>query len=78
MATTMITGNLKSGMLNAAKYLYMKEMRYLHSCLTYLVIIAAFGLGVAIGFFAIQLWQERAILVCEAFIGAAWVMSRGA
>lgn len=41
------------------------------------VIIAAFGLGVAIGFFAIQLWQERAILVCEAFIGAAWVMSRG-
>ncbi len=77
MATTMITGNLKSGMLNAAKYLHMKEMRYLHSCITYLVIIAAFGLGVAIGFFAIRLWKEQAIWVCEAFIGAAWVMSRG-
>ena len=77
VATTMITGNLKSGMLNAAKYLCTKEKRFLHSCVKYFVIIAAFGVGVAIGFFAIKFWKERAILVCEAFIGAAGVQVVG-
>ncbi|MGP1458164.1 MAG: YoaK family protein [Treponema sp.] len=78
MATTMITGNLKSSMLNAAKYLCTKEERYLHSCLKYLVIITGFGAGVAAGFFAIKLWKEKSLWACEIFIAAAFVALRRA
>lgn len=74
IATTMITGNLKSSMINLAKYRAVKDIKYLHSFFKYLLIITSFGIGVAIGFVAIQSYAEKSILLCEIFIIIAFVM----
>lgn len=74
IATTMITGNLKSSMINLAKYRAVKDVKYLHSFFKYLLIIASFGIGVAVGFITIQYYAERSILLCEVFIITAFIM----
>lgn len=74
IATTMITGNLKSSMMNLAKYCSIKEIRYLRLFFKYVLIIASFGIGVAAGFIAIVLWAEKSILLCELFIIIAFVL----
>ena len=70
----MITGNLKSSMMNLAKYCSIKEIRYLRLFFKYVLIIASFGIGVAAGFIAIVLWAEKSILLCELFIIIAFVL----
>lgn len=74
IATTMITGNLKSSMINFAKYWTTKDIKYLHSSFKYFLIIASFGIGVSIGFIAIKYYAEKSILLCELFIIIAFVM----
>ena len=74
IATTMITGNLKSSMLNLAKYHALKEKRYLYSCFKYVCIIICFGIGVVIGFAAIHLIAEKSILLCGLFIITAFIL----
>ena len=74
IATTMITGNLKSSMINLAKYRAVKDIKYLHSFFKYLLIIASVGIGVMIGFIAIKYYAEKSILLCELFIIIAFVM----
>ena len=74
IATTMITGNLKSSMINLAKYRTTKDVKYLHSSFKYFLIIASFGIGVSIGFIAIKYYAEKSILLCELFIVIAFVM----
>ena len=74
IATTMITGNLKSSMINFAKYRTTKDIKYLHSSFKYFLIIASFGIGVSIGFIAIKYYAEKSILLCELFIIIAFVM----
>jgi len=74
IATTMITGNLKSSMINLGKYFCLKDKRYLYSVLKYFLIITSFGTGVAIGFIAIKYYAEKSILLCELFIIIAFVM----
>ena len=74
IATTMITGNLKSSMINLARYRAVKDVKYLHSFFKYLLIIASFGIGVAVGFITIQYYAERSILLCEVFIITAFIM----
>ena len=74
IATTMITGNLKSSMINLAKYRTTKDVKYLHSSFKYFLIIASFGIGVSIGFIAIKYYAEKSILLCELFIIIAFVM----
>ena len=74
IATTMITGNLKSSMINFAKYRITKDIKYLHSSFKYFLIIASFGIGVSIGFIAIKYYAEKSILLCELFIIIAFVM----
>ena len=74
IATTMITGNLKSSMINLAKYCAVKDIQYLYSFFKYLLIIASFGIGVVIGFITIQYYAEKSILLCELFILIACVM----
>ena len=74
IATTMITGNLKSSMINLAKYRTLKDTKYLHSFFKYLLIIASFGIGVAVGFITIQCYAEKSILLCEIFIIIAFIM----
>lgn len=76
IATTMITGNLKSSMINLAKYCTTKEVKYLHSFYKYFFIISSFGIGVGIGFIAIQCAAEKSILLCELFIIIAFIMIR--
>lgn len=73
IATTMITGNLKSSMLNLAEYCAVKDRIYLYSFFKYIIIIASFGIGVAFGCITIQRYAERAILFCEVFIIIACV-----
>ena len=74
IATTMITGNLKSSMINLAKYGTTKDVKYLYSFFKYILIITGFGLGVAFGFITIKYYKERSILLCEIFIIIAFVM----
>lgn len=76
ISTTMITGNLKSSMMNLAKYRTTKNIKYLHSFLKYLFIIISFGFGVAFGFITIKYYAERSILLCEIFIIVAFVILR--
>ena len=74
IATTMITGNLKSSMIHLAKYCAIKDVKYLHSFFKYLLIITSFGLGVAVGFITIKYYAEKSILLCEVFIVIALFM----
>ena len=74
IATTMITGNLKSCMINLAKYRTTKDIKYLHSCFKYFLIIASFGIGVSFGFIAIKYYAAKSILLCELFILIAFIM----
>ena len=74
IATTMITGNLKSSMVNFAKYCALKDIKYLHAFFKYLLIITSFGLGVTVGFIAIKYYAERSLLLCELFIVIALTM----
>lgn len=74
IATTMITGNLKSSMINLAKYRAAKDVKYLYSFFKYILIIVSFGIGVAVGFITIQCYAERSILLCEVFIIIAFIM----
>ena len=74
IATTMITGNLKSSMIHLAKYCAIKDVKYLRSFFKYLLIITSFGLGVAVGFITIKYYAEKSILLCEVFIVIALFM----
>ena len=74
IATTMITGNLKSSMINLAKYRAVKDIKYLYSFFKYILIIASFGIGVMIGFITIQYYAEKSILLCELFLLITCVM----
>ena len=57
-----------------AKYRAVKDIKYLYSFFKYLLIIASFGIGVSVGFIAIQYYAEKSILLCELFIIIAFVM----
>ena len=64
IATTMITGNLKSSMIQFSKFFQMKEKKYLHAFAKYWIIIIAFGFGVLIGCLTIKIYAEKSILFC--------------
>lgn len=74
IATTMITGNLKSSMVNLAKYRTLKDRQYLYSFFKYFCIIASFGAGVAAGFLTIKCCADKSILLCEGCIIIAFTM----
>jgi uncharacterized membrane protein YoaK (UPF0700 family) len=76
VSTTMITGNLKSGMIHLSKYLRTKETAYLSSFYQYSILIIGFGFGVILGSVFIKLYSEYAILVCELFVFIPYVMLR--
>lgn len=68
IATTMITGNLKSSMIHLANYIVTKNKECLHSFLKYLLVIISFGIGVLTGSIAISLLSTYSILFCEVMI----------
>jgi uncharacterized membrane protein YoaK (UPF0700 family) len=68
IATTMITGNLKSSMIHLSRYLRKREAGNLISFFQYALLIISFGFGVIIGSIFIDLFSEYSILICELFI----------
>lgn len=74
IATTMITGNLRSSMINLAKYHALKDKKYLVSMRKYFIIIGSFGIGVIIGLHAIEFYAEKSLWLCEVFLLLAFIM----
>lgn len=62
-ATTMCTGNLRSGTELLFRYFEEKNPHLLRSGLKYYAIIATFILGAAAGFYADHLLQERSVWI---------------
>ena len=63
-ATTMCTGNLRSGTENLYYYITTKNKDFRHTFLTYYGLIAFFMIGAITGSFFSELLAEKALLVC--------------
>ncbi|WP_156888399.1 YoaK family protein [Spirochaeta cellobiosiphila] len=74
IATTMITGNLRSTMTGLAHYLQTKDRQYIEQVGTYLVVILTFALGAVLGGSLSHLWQDKAILVGLVFLLGAYII----
>ena len=62
-ATTMCTGNLRSGTDNLFQYLKTKDKQKLGNAMQYYGIILCFISGVAVGAFVTELLETKAVLV---------------
>lgn len=72
VATTMCTGNLRSGMELLWHYHVTRDRRELDGALRYYGIILFFIGGAALGAFLSKLWAERALLVCCGLLAAVF------
>lgn len=63
-ATTMCTGNLRSGTENLYHYLTTKDRDFKHNFLIYYGLIVFFMIGAIAGSFFSELLAEKALLVC--------------
>ena len=63
-ATTMCTGNLRSGTENLYYYITTKNKNFRHDFLTYYGLIAFFMIGAITGSFFSELLAEKALLIC--------------
>lgn len=63
-ATTMCTGNLRSGTENLYYYITTKNKDFKHAFLTYYGLIIFFMIGAIAGSFFSELLAEKALLVC--------------
>lgn len=63
-ATTMCTGNLRSGTENLYNYLSTKNRDAKHKFLTYYGLILFFMIGAVTGSFFSEIFKEKALLVC--------------
>ncbi len=63
-ATTMCTGNLRSGTENLYHYLTTKDRDFKHNVLIYYGLIVFFMIGAITGSFFSELLAEKALLVC--------------
>lgn len=67
-ATTMCTGNLRSGTELLFRYLKTRERRLLHNSLKYFGIIVVFILGAAVGMLCTSVFSERAVWISGALL----------
>jgi uncharacterized membrane protein YoaK (UPF0700 family) len=74
IATTMITGNLKSGMIQLSKYFHTKEKTTIYAFWKYLLIIIGFGFGVIIGCILIKMYSEKSIFICTLLLIIVFLM----
>jgi len=74
IATTMITGNLRSAMTQLSRYVSTGDATHLNAFANYLVIILFFGLGVALGSATIALLAGRSILICLGLLFAVYLV----
>ena len=73
IATTMITGNLRSSMININKYFFTKDNSYKDLFLTYLIVIISFGIGVSLGSIFAKFIGTYSILICITFLFTAYL-----
>lgn len=74
-ATTMCTGNLRSGTELLFRYLETKEMECLHQCLRYYIVIIVFILGAALSSVLSRWLGGYALLVaCAGLVAALFMM----
>ena len=73
-ATTMCTGNLRSGTERLWQFLQSGQRESLTQAVRYYGIIFSFIVGAALGSFASGLWAERAVLVPCVLLLAAFLM----
>ena len=74
MATTMCTGNLRSGTQSLSQYFIHKDRKMLGKALMYYGCIAFFIIGAVIGKYTSDIYQEKAILVASVLLFAAFIM----
>ena len=73
-ATTMCTGNLRSGTEQFYKYIILKDKTAKEKCMIYYGIILFFIIGVIIGSFFTGLFREKALFVCCIFLLAVFMI----
>ncbi len=73
-ATTMCTGNLRSGMEILFKYFQTKDRELLNRSLKYFGIILFFIVGAAAGTVAGNVLSQNAVLICSALLLAVFFM----
>ena len=74
VATTMITGNLKSSMQNLHSFLHDKDKRALKRCIQYISVIVFFGIGAAGGAFLTEIFKDNSIYFCLLFLFASYAL----
>lgn len=74
MATTMCTGNLRSGTQSICQYFIHKDKSQLQKAFSYYGCIAFFILGAVIGKYTSDIYNEKAILVASSMLLIAFVM----
>ena len=72
VATTMITGNLKSAMQCLHAFFYKKDTKAGKVFLQYISVIVFFGMGAGIGAFLTRTFLDNSIYFCLIFIFAAY------
>lgn len=73
-ATTMCTGNLRSGTDHLVKYFQTKDPSRREKSLHYYSIILFFILGAAIGAVGTKLWGSPALVICCVLLAIAFAM----
>ena len=74
MATTMCTGNLRSGTQNLCEFFIQKDRKLLDKAFAYYGCIVFFIIGAIIGKFVSDTYNEKAILVASALLLVAFIM----
>lgn len=74
MATTMCTGNLRSGTQNLCEFFIQKDRKLLNKAFAYYGCIAFFIIGAIIGKYVSDSYNEKAILVASIMLLVAFIM----
>lgn len=74
IATTMCTGNLKSGTQNLYRGISTGDKLYIEKGLYYYICILIFIVGTALGYFAVGLFNEKAILIAAVMLTLIFLM----
>ncbi|WP_428770656.1 YoaK family protein [Treponema sp. HNW] len=72
VATTMITGNLKSAMQCLHSFLFLKDKKAGKVFAQYIAVIVFFGIGAGTGAFLTRTFADNSIYFCLIFIAAAY------
>ncbi len=74
VATTMITGNLKSAMQSLHLFVHKNDHAAGKMCVRYLSVIVFFGAGASAGAFLTRVFRDNSIYFCLIFLFAAYAI----